>query len=305
MKTITRSLVAGLSFVLALAWPHQAQASFLPSDVPGLKLWLDAGQGVTISGSGPNAGNVGQWNDITDGSNNTTAQNPVYNGANLGPAFLATGLNGHPALNFGASGFARLEYLSADLLTPGSARTVIVVAKASTTGGSLLGFRNGNPSATFDDQFYLYGPPNALYVYGDTTFAPPNATIPTNQFTTTPFISVLGSPGTGFKAQFNLNGTQEPVTQSGTVDTENGANVGFTVGGVNVTATSWDGLISAVLVYDHVLSFADMNNVGYYLGQEFGVSNTFQEIIPEPSTALLLGAGGLLLCWRRRNRRQD
>ena len=97
----------------------------------------------------------------------------------------------------------------------------------------------------------------------------------------------------------SLNGTSETVTQSGTVVTETGSTSGYAVGAVTVNATTWNGLISEVLVYDHVLSNSEANSVGDYLSGKYGI--TFADTpCPSRSRTALLCLAGTLVAVRRR-----
>ena len=65
------------------------------------------------------------------------------------------------------------------------------------------------------------------------------------------------------------------------------------------TPRSWQGDIAEVLVYDRVLSDAELNEVGGYLADKYDIQWT---AVPEPSMWALLVAGGLLAlpAWRKR-----
>ncbi len=66
-----------------------------------------------------------------------------------------------------------------------------------------------------------------------------------------------------------------------------------------VPPRSWQGDIAEVLVYDRVLSDAELNEVGGYLADKYDIQWT---AVPEPSMWALLVAGGLLAlpAWRKR-----
>jgi len=62
---------------------------WLPSDLPGLKLWLAGNRSPFTL----NSGNVSQWNDISGGSNHATQGT-----ASLQPAYVSSGINGIPGV---------------------------------------------------------------------------------------------------------------------------------------------------------------------------------------------------------------
>ena len=258
----------------------------------GLQLWLDANTGVTISG-----GIVTTWADQSGNGNNVTGSGTTA------PTFLTSGLNGHPTVQFDGVNDL-LNNTTANLVSSGSARTVFVVAQTDynpsvaehLAGGALFTFRRtAGPGVTImnlGQLDYDPNPPN-WYIYSDAVAVNEDTAhqlgIVTNAFTVT-----YSSAGTGNLVNEWLNGTAVTVS-GGNVTSETGAT-GFTVGNRedNTAIDGWRGGISAVVVYDSVLSDANRALVENFLIAEFAV-------VPEPSTVLLLGVGGLLL-WRRPGR---
>jgi hypothetical protein len=75
--------------------------------------------------------------------------------------------------------------------------------------------------------------------------------------------------------------------------------------GTQSGTNAFQGTIGDMLFYSAALSSTDRNNVGYYLAQKYGISNSTYvgTYVPEPSSLVLLAAGLLgLLCyaWRKR-----
>src|SRR3954464_9443177 len=90
----------GIVFELAAPTAHAQPPS------SGLKLWLKADAGVTLAGSA-----VAQWNDQS--GNNANASQAV---AAQQPAFIASAVNGKPALKFDGSN----DFLTFTLATNGN-----------------------------------------------------------------------------------------------------------------------------------------------------------------------------------------
>jgi hypothetical protein len=155
----------------------------------------------------------------------------------------------------------------------------------------------GSTGQEFVDRFVPFA--GDLYVYEDN----PNnsAFIAGSNLATVqqPFISSLSSTGTGGTLVASLNGAGQPVSWQvpGNAVSADSGPAGFTVGAIANDAQTWNGLIAEVLVYDHVLTGGELNGVGSYLADKYGIESSF---VPEPSGGMLLGAAGLWWCRRRR-----
>ena len=286
------AVLVGLCAAIGLSGVVSVQADTV-SAISGLVLRLDAGQNVTTGTDG----RVTAWDDVTDASNNTVAQNASA-AAGAGPTVSTLG--GKPALDF--TGGKSLSNSDPLMMTAGSARTIFVVAQASHVGsygdgGAMLDI--GNAPTRFRDELWQYVSEDTqqTYVYTDST-AWSRAMDGTPALLGSPFISAEVSPGAGPKNSVSvaLNGTTETLVGGG-VGTETSS--GYTVSGSGLT---WNGKIAEVLVYDRVLDPTELNTVGYYLQDKYGVSASYIAT-PEPGTLVLLATGLIaLLCyaWRRR-----
>jgi hypothetical protein len=122
---------------LGTLWrPPAVAASFLPSDIAGLNLWLDAAKGLYDATSGgnlvtANAGVVKRWEDQSGSGNHQT-------GTSTGITLRTNIVNGLPVVRGGgASGNSMSGALAAS-----STRTLFVVAQQRSTGSyrDLCGF---------------------------------------------------------------------------------------------------------------------------------------------------------------------
>ena len=139
--------------------------------------------------------------------------------------------------------------------------------KNSTDGGILLCFRR--TTSIFTSQITEFQ--GQYYIYTDGVTAANNATVPQMVFDDAkdPFIMMHSSAGSGNNLQVRLNKTPITVTQSGSVSAENGAS-GFTVGSrEDGFVEDWEGSISEIIVYDRVLSAAEIDDVEAYLESRY------------------------------------
>ena len=208
----------------------------------GLKLWLAAGS-ITVA----NGANVSSW---TDKTGNFTISNT---GANQ-PTFVTNDINGQPAL--------RSTYqttLSSSATVPGITSDMTIIEVGMTT----------NDAATQEDAIYMGYSPGTRglgYKGGKQYFdvggyvttgasAPPIDTFVMEMAT-------LSAPVSGSsQVTYYRNGTQTSQGTVGGVSTPNP--------GINVTG--WQGDLAEVLVYDHLLSPTEIQQVTVYLANKYGL----------------------------------
>ena len=258
-------------------------ASAGPVDVSGLVLWLDADAGnLTKDG----ANRVSAWNDITDPTNNTVAQNVSQGTSTAQPLWVANAINGQPAVQFDGGDF--LTNTVDNLLTSGQGRTVFVIGDGTdgSTGGGMFAFRRSTPVNALGETYYYRPGQDSQIVYSDGVSGNNNTWGPDRRSTVNePFIAAFMTTA-GEKPQVDLNGPSQVIKTggaSGSVSAETGTT-GFSLGGrADITPDRWKGTIAEVLVYDHELTGAELNSVGYYLAQKYSLA---QAAYVEPSSAL-------------------
>jgi Protein of unknown function (DUF1553)/Protein of unknown function (DUF1549) len=227
----------------------------------GLVLWLDASRGV----KGPL---VSEWLDQSGGNRHARQPTPQHQ-----PALVAEALGGLPAVRFdGKDDF--LNNTTTDLAPSGSPRTILVVGRAGSQGGALFSFRrqsNGKPVFVAQQGAHQ----GSYYVYTDGINGAGNASLPiqTLDKIREPFVSVHVSAGAGKKLVVRLNGVEQKPAQPGGVGNDEGAT-GFVVGNredVGVTMFPWDGDLAEVLVYNRVLTPADLEQAERYLSTRYNL----------------------------------
>lgn len=282
-----------------------------PIDVPGLRLWLDAGQHITKDGSDL----VSSWGDITDATNNTVAQNVGEVDANQQPLWVANAIGGQPAVRFDGANDG-LKNTVDNLLGSGTDRTIFVVGQASTgdalgdgLGGSLVVIRRDSLDGTktfFNAQIYDNSGwngldeaccgtanPTALYTDGIAINNVVSESVFPISTVTQPFLSV--HQVSSLSLTFNVNGADVPIKRlfnnqfPAPVSAENSPVIGFEIGERDDKDTQlWEGDIAEILIYERSLSLSERQVVSSYLGGKYGLS-----VVPEPGTLVLLGIIGI------------
>lgn len=239
-----------------------------------LALWLKADSAVTYNGSNL----VSQWKDVS-GNNRHVSQGVVA----MQPTFTIAGVGNKPSLYFdGTAGKYFLNNTTQDVVPAGTARTAFIVGKRDckihplgNTGGALLTFKRTTLINALEFGTDLNFSGSAVYVYSDGVTGINNATIANNASDTLlkPFQLTYKVPASGGKLGLNLNGITYPITQAGNVVTETGLT-GFTVGHrEDATAeANWNGFISEVIVYQGLLTNAEIANVENYLNQKYFIN---------------------------------
>jgi hypothetical protein len=181
-----------------------------------------------------------------------------------------------------------------DLVPSGSPRTVLVAGRAGKKGGALFSFRRqtagGKPIFVAQQGQYEA----SYYVYTDGINGAGNSSLPvqTLEKIREPFLSVHQSAGAGKKLVVRLNGVEQKVAQAGAVGNDTGTP-GFVVGNredVGVTSFGWDGDIAEVLVYDRVLSAAELEKAERYLATRYNLPANQRVVVPnqkDPAKATL------------------
>lgn len=237
-------------------------------------LWLKADASVFVDAgvtTAMNGQSVEQWNDQSCNGFNvsqTVAANK--------PTWEQYAFNGKPALYFqGSLGNRYLNNLTQNLVSPGAARTLFVVAKTTcqtNEGGNLFAFRRSTPVANL--QWYQYISNNSVRIYNDDFWngGINSATVNNSTFfvpaqNPTTFTYLI--PTQNAKIDFYLNGIQQAVTQGGNVVNETGTS-GFTVGDrEDFVAHPWKGWIAEVIVYDRALTTSERQSVETYLQTKY------------------------------------
>ena len=249
----------------------------------GLRVWLRADSGVqTASGRIARHGETAAvWTDRT-----VAAWQVVQPDTDLQPILERSGINGLPALRFRRPGNL-LRLTDHNVLPAGSPRTILIVARAGKLGGSLLTFRRStrdpqSPGPIFTIQHSLYE--GQYYLYSDGLNAAGNVQLDEHDFTEIqrPFVTTFSSEGPGSKLTVLLNGRRLPVVQPGGVGSDDGGT-GLTIGNrEDYPGFGWDGAISEILVYDHVLERKTLEDAASYLATRYGLDAAWPQRSPGP-----------------------
>ena len=237
-----------------------AQNIFLPTQISGCLLWLDATDRTTITGSSP----VTAWRDKSGNANNATGSGTIN---------LANNINGIQTMVFpGRSGYFRGAI---SITTPG----VTCFAVATTT----LALPNGGA-----DQRLVSIAASGANDWDNAS----SAILLFNQYTTNSIQSYRGGgivanamvQNVPFMVSTRLDSTNGSGSMwfngnssgSGGMTTANFASVGYGIGTQAQTTTNetWQGNIGEVMIYNQALTTAQRQQIEGYLAWKWGlVSN--------------------------------
>ena len=229
-------------------------ATFSPSDISGLQLWLDADDSETIT---LNGSTVSQWDDKS-GNNYHCVQGTASNQ----PTYVTAAQNGKNVVRLDGSN----DYMqnSTNTIVGGSnARTVFVACKNTDTSGITYPFGLGTRANVGSGQIFLVSAEIAVRVsFGNiiwSTSLYSSAGIITIQTNGTDVNQLLGW----------LNGASLSLSSSTNVTLN--TQVGYMIGDSTVSST-WYGDVMEVIVYDSNLSTSDRESVESYLSTKWGIS---------------------------------
>lgn len=264
-----------------------------PDSVSGLVQWLDA-SALGLSNNDP----VATWTDSSSNGNDATAVLTTNQ-----PTYKASALNGQPAVQFVSAG--QFDTTNSDYLNTTFSSTV---AQPFTI--FWVGQMNGNHPTAATDYFF------------DGTTSGNRVTVATN-FSGTDETDFGMYAGVGFSTTFTRSQwqqwhlyTAEFNTTASDLLVDGGTLSSGNAGATSLSALRYgarynaqhflDGYLAEVIIYDHSLTPAELNIVGGYLEDKYGLDTTFAAVfVPEPATGLLAGwmLAGVGAFGRRRTRR--
>lgn len=206
---------------------------FVPTDIAGCQLWLDAGQGITLNGS-----NVSQWADMS-GNNNHAIQNT----ASAQPLWVDGLLNGNPVIRFdGLNDYMQFTDIS-------TIRTVFVVIKHATGTQS-----NPAPILGHSSLYDFHAGYNDNLFYPQIVPKLSNGSIYVNGLLTD--ISTLKKRNT-----YSLLS----IVASGNVSAQ------YITNDRNIANRCWYGDYSEIIIYNSSLSDTDRQQVENYLNTKYAI----------------------------------
>ena len=229
-------------------YPLVNGAVFSPSYLANLALWLDASDTSTITQS---AGAVSQWDDKS-GNDNHAIQ---ATGAKQPTTGLAT-INGLNALTLVPN-----QYMGLTSEISGSGYTFFVVSAVNDTGTNklILTGNSGSPSLQIDgaEQVDIIRTAQAAILSGTTSVSTSNASI----------VAAVTTSG------------DNRTYIDGVLSDSNATDPAYT-GGINKILANlyndwgFSGDVGAILIFTRVLTNTEMNQVGNYLADKWGISWT-------------------------------
>lgn len=223
---------------------NQSRA-FVPTDISGLALWLDASDAASLTLDGSN--NVSQWSDKSGNARNVTQSNffrrPSYTAASQ--------INGVNVVKFDGTD----DLLTAYFTSIPQPATVFVVARF----GSLTGFR-----VLYDS---LSTNPHGMYTSGTVLVLEAGSSLNINGGTVTVNASLLASGVYNSTSSIlRLNRTQIASGNAGAFALTNGISFGANRNG----SAPFQGDIAEFAYYSRVLTAGEITQVEDYLKNKWG-----------------------------------
>lgn len=244
LRLVNSNETASLNFEIEQWDPAPVNPS--PTNVSGLALWLKADAGVTTNSSGFVSG----WADQSGNGKHATQA-----GLNYQPARVGNVLNGKPVIRFDGMTDGTGDYMDVPQIV---VRTVFMVLNYADDV-----FMNNYPTA-FGDQIY------GLYVVQGR-----------------PLVALLNNSLTGV---YYINGRMPSVINGGYDFTPMTSHkivaVSLSIDRVMMprlgkdrtdNGRMWKGDFAEIIVYDRILTAPEMNAIGVYLTQKYGISTTYSQ----------------------------
>lgn len=225
--------------------------AFVPSDIAGLKLWLDASDSGTIT---LNGSNVSQWDDKSANSYNYTQATATNQ-----PTYTTAGQNGLNCLTFASNDFL----VNASINWGASASTLFLVMKETGTGYQNVFTTGGGNTGQWGYGVSDTSSGNKIAIFDIGQGFAGFAGSPTTSNADVLCFTSAGISGSSVTANLFKNGSADasnPVTLTNTTSAT-GSQIGAASGG----GEAYDGTICEVIMYDSQLGTSDRNKVENYL----------------------------------------
>lgn len=245
---------------------------FTPTSITGCKLWLDASDTSTISLSGSA---VTQWNDKSGNGYNftqSTSTNRPSSGTRTQNSLNVIDFDGtNDSLSTSAAKSA-FNFLHS------AASTIFIVLKQDAVNNIKVIFSTGiQPYSSGDIGFFLYSNAPADYQMGVSNASTYISRINANfNETTARYDSIKSDPTNGTasnRLKYSKSGAAfaGTNTDTGTITTSNSTNDLTLANANNGGFGPMDGWIGEVIVYDSILSDANITKLQNYLATKWAI----------------------------------
>jgi fibronectin-binding autotransporter adhesin len=259
-----------------------AMAAFVPSDIPGLQLWFDAGDLTGLGpGNNPAAGTaVGTWADLgtsgLDATQGTAARQPIYRSTVTAMGYMpAVDFNGSSQSMVTAafsSGLVRTAFVvTAPKASPQTTRYPWIVAQVDSSYGANDAW--GIRATTVPTSPEVFDNFQASWRHAAAGHG--TSTDSSNFSANTPYVLSYVSDTIGNTGTLYVNGNAKPA---GTTVHQT-VNKALGIGSSSDSAGQWyNGHIAEIILYDTALSAADRAQVEAYLTQKYMTAPLYYDL---------------------------
>lgn len=265
-----------ISNIIHVSRPNPGQGAWLPSDVSGLALWLDASDESTITKTGSD---LDSWLDKTDNNNDfTTKSGVVQSGVDTKNSLnVVTFINGALNANSGLAAF--------DFLHDGSEHHIFIVMRLDEANPVRLNGILQTSSGTGLGMYLLHdddGGQNDVvqhYIFRNTGYSNPTVNnLSSNGFMSTQtwhLLEVDADVDNGTAAERSAlilnNGTPVKNNASTQTPVAGNHNTALWLGFYATSTYNLDGKIAEVLIYEGAVSTDDRNTIVTYLQDKWAL----------------------------------
>ena len=234
--------------------PITGQTYFLPTQITGCSLWLDAADSSTVILSGVN---VTQWNDKSGNAANATA-------SGNGILYTQSAINSKPAILL--PGNSTYTFFTGTSIS-GTLNQAIFIVTTTISGitqySRLLSFGGAGDYNSLGNMVVGWNSPGGVLIERNGIFLPStNALVYSTPFITSSVIS--GTSVLGY-----INGTN---TLTGTTTSTNFTHSQYEIGSyTNGGGYTWYGYVGEVIIYNSAILDTQRQQVESYLAQKWGL----------------------------------